>query len=262
MSLISSWTSLKRRPMNRLIEKTVFSGFVMAWRLAIWPTRISPSFVKPTTDGVSRLPSWLGMTVAVPPSMTATTEFVVPRSMPITLAMLCSCHWSCAASDRTRRGPSSRSAERDLDGHVELRVVRLHLVRSVLGPELFRDVTDTRRIGDRPRRPVDGDTLDGEADPRLLQHVLEPRAVRPLHRQQEQDVAVLDEPHRARRLTARCPPGDSELHFVGLGQRVLEFGEAHGILPGRRGCGGRRQAGMRAALVTAAMRVSASQGPS
>src|SRR5215471_7421891 len=141
-SLISWRTSSYRRPMKRLIEKTVFSGFVMAWRLAIWPTRISPSFAKPTTDGVSRLPSWLGMTVAVPPSMTATTEFVVPRSMPITLAMLCSCHWSCAASDRTRRGPSSRSAERDLDGHVELRVVGLHLVRSVLGPELFRDVTD------------------------------------------------------------------------------------------------------------------------
>ena len=38
-------------------ENTVFSGFVMAWRLATWPTRISPSFVKPTTDGVSRLPS-------------------------------------------------------------------------------------------------------------------------------------------------------------------------------------------------------------
>ena len=73
--------------MNRLIENTVFSGFVMAWRLATWPTRISPSFAKATTDGVRRLPSRFGMTVGVPPSMTATTEFVVPRSMPITLAM-------------------------------------------------------------------------------------------------------------------------------------------------------------------------------
>src|SRR5438552_555328 len=74
--------------MKRLIEKTVFSGFVIAWRLATWPTRISPSFVKATTDGVRRLPSWLGMTVGLPPSMTATTEFVVPRSMPITFAMI------------------------------------------------------------------------------------------------------------------------------------------------------------------------------
>ena len=73
--------------MKRLIEKTVFSGFVMACRLATWPTRISPSFVKATTDGVRRLPSWLGMTVGLPPSITATTELVVPRSMPITFAM-------------------------------------------------------------------------------------------------------------------------------------------------------------------------------
>jgi len=40
-----------------------------------------------TTDGVSRLPSWFGITVGLPPSITATTEFVVPRSMPITFAM-------------------------------------------------------------------------------------------------------------------------------------------------------------------------------
>src|SRR4051812_39753733 len=43
-----------------------------------------------TTDGVVRAPSWLTMTTGCPPSMTATTEFVVPRSMPITFAMLMS----------------------------------------------------------------------------------------------------------------------------------------------------------------------------
>ena len=73
--------------MNRLIEETVFSGLVTACRLAIWPTRISPSFVNATTDGVVRLPSWLGMTTGLSPSMTETTELVVPRSMPMTLAM-------------------------------------------------------------------------------------------------------------------------------------------------------------------------------
>ena len=73
--------------MNRLSEKTVFSGFVTAWRFATWPTRISPSLVKATTEGVRRLPSWLGMTIGLPPSITATTELVVPRSMPITLPM-------------------------------------------------------------------------------------------------------------------------------------------------------------------------------
>src|SRR5438552_4298318 len=73
--------------MKRLIEKIVFSGFVIACRLATWPTRISPSFVNAATEGVRRLPSWLAMTVGSPPSTTATTELVVPRSMPITFAM-------------------------------------------------------------------------------------------------------------------------------------------------------------------------------
>src|SRR6185369_9047414 len=73
--------------MNRLIENTVFSGFVIACRFATCPTRISPSFVNPATEGVSRLPSWFAITVGLPPSTTATTELVVPRSMPITFAM-------------------------------------------------------------------------------------------------------------------------------------------------------------------------------
>ena len=39
-------------------------------------------------DGVSRAPSRLLMTFGWPASITATTEFVVPRSMPITLAIV------------------------------------------------------------------------------------------------------------------------------------------------------------------------------
>src|SRR5262245_61637068 len=74
--------------MSRFTAKTVFFGFVSAWRLAIWPTSRSPLAVKPTMEGVVRAPSWLGMTWAAPPSMTATQEFVVPRSMPITLPTL------------------------------------------------------------------------------------------------------------------------------------------------------------------------------
>src|SRR5687768_5209346 len=90
--LVSSLTSPILRPMNRLMENTVFCGFVTAWRLAIWPTRRSPSFVNPTTDGVVRPPSELGMTTGSPPSITETTEFVVPRSMPITLSAIASSH--------------------------------------------------------------------------------------------------------------------------------------------------------------------------
>src|SRR5580704_14591482 len=71
--------------MNRLIEYTVFSGFVIACRLATCPTRRSPPLVMATTEGVVRAPSWLGMTVGSPPCITATTELVVPKSIPIIL---------------------------------------------------------------------------------------------------------------------------------------------------------------------------------
>ena len=73
--------------MKRLMEKMVFLGLVIAWRRATWPTRRSPSLVNATTDGVVRPPSALGMTTGSPPSITATTELVVPRSMPMTFAM-------------------------------------------------------------------------------------------------------------------------------------------------------------------------------
>src|ERR1700730_149335 len=65
----------------------VFSGLVMLWRLAGWPTRTWPSSVKATIDGVVRPPSAFSMTLALFPSITATQEFVVPRSIPIAFAM-------------------------------------------------------------------------------------------------------------------------------------------------------------------------------
>src|SRR3989454_925604 len=73
--------------MNRLAEEMVCSGLSTAWRLASWPTRRSSVLVNPTTDGVKRLPSLLMITVGFPPSITATTEFVVPRSMPTAFAI-------------------------------------------------------------------------------------------------------------------------------------------------------------------------------
>ena len=71
--------------MRRLTAKTVFIGLVMAWRLAICPTSRSPLSVKATTEGVVRLPSTLAMTLGSPPSMMATQELVVPKSMPMGL---------------------------------------------------------------------------------------------------------------------------------------------------------------------------------
>ena len=69
----------------------MLAGLVTAWRLASWPTRRSPVLVKATTDGTVRPPSADAMTVGSPPSMTATTEFVVPRSMPMILPMVRGC---------------------------------------------------------------------------------------------------------------------------------------------------------------------------
>src|SRR5438093_13478501 len=74
--------------MRRLTAKNVFSGLVTAWRLAGWPVSRSPSSVKATIDGVVRIPSAFSMTFGVLPSITATQELVVPRSIPMTLPMV------------------------------------------------------------------------------------------------------------------------------------------------------------------------------
>src|SRR3990172_1677578 len=57
----------------------------MACRFATWPTSRSPLLEMATTEGVIRPPSAFGMTAGSPASITATQEFVVPRSIPITL---------------------------------------------------------------------------------------------------------------------------------------------------------------------------------
>src|SRR5215211_5720445 len=79
--------SSKRRPIRRFTANTVLSGLVTAWRLAGWPISRSPSLVKATVDGVVRAPSLFSMTFGLPPSMTATQLLVVPKSIPMTLAI-------------------------------------------------------------------------------------------------------------------------------------------------------------------------------
>src|SRR5436305_5460405 len=66
----------------------VFSGLVTAWRFAGWPVIRSPSSEKATIEGVVRMPSAFSMTFGVLPSITATHELVVPRSMPMTLPIV------------------------------------------------------------------------------------------------------------------------------------------------------------------------------
>ena len=106
--LLSSLTSANLRPMKRLIEKIVFSGFVTAWRLATWPTSRSPSLPNATTEGVVRPPSAFAMTAGSPPSKMATTELVVPRSMPITLLILRVLLERRSVSCAARQGDASR----------------------------------------------------------------------------------------------------------------------------------------------------------
>src|SRR6202049_1877215 len=95
----SESTSANLRPMNRLIDETVFSGLTAACRRARLPTRRSPDFVKATTEGVVREPSEFGITTGSPPSMTAMTELVVPKSIP-TVFGICQLFLQARASAR------------------------------------------------------------------------------------------------------------------------------------------------------------------
>jgi hypothetical protein len=55
--------------------------------LADAPTKISPSSWYAMMDGVVRAPSAFSITLVVLPSMMATHELVVPKSMPMILPM-------------------------------------------------------------------------------------------------------------------------------------------------------------------------------
>jgi len=80
--LISSVTSSNFLPINLFAEKIVLIGLVIACLFAGVPTIIFPSFPA-TIEGVVLFPSAFGITFASQPSINATQEFVVPRSIPI-----------------------------------------------------------------------------------------------------------------------------------------------------------------------------------
>src|SRR3569623_970113 len=90
MRWMSFWTSFSSnlRPIRRLTAYSVFFALVTACRFADAPTRISPSSWYATIEGVVRAPSLFSMTFGVLPSMMATQEFVVPRSMPMIRPMM------------------------------------------------------------------------------------------------------------------------------------------------------------------------------
>src|SRR5690554_220051 len=70
------------------MELIVLVGFVTAWRFAGSPTLISPPSTNAITEGVVLFPSALGITTGSLPSITATQELVVPKSIPIILLII------------------------------------------------------------------------------------------------------------------------------------------------------------------------------
>ncbi len=76
--------------MNLFTEKIVFCGFVIAWFRATRPTKRSPFLFTATTEGTSLSPSADGITIGSPPLITAATELVVPKSIPIIFAIISS----------------------------------------------------------------------------------------------------------------------------------------------------------------------------
>src|SRR6185295_13282179 len=97
------------------MANSVLTGLVTAWRLAGRPTRRSTSPVNATIEGVVLAPSEFSRTWGLPPSITATHELVVPRSIPMTLAMLL-CPLSCGRPS----GPDRIGARPSLEGPHDL----------------------------------------------------------------------------------------------------------------------------------------------
>ena len=71
--------------MSLLAAKIVSPAFVTACLFAGCPTNFSSFSKKATTEGVVLAPSVFSKTLACEPSIMATHEFVVPKSIPITL---------------------------------------------------------------------------------------------------------------------------------------------------------------------------------
>jgi len=102
-----------------LTAKKVRSGLVHRLALAGWPTRRSPSSLKATMDGVVRMPSavlddFRGSCLPI----TATHEFVVPRSIPMTFShgphiLLFAAGW-LGPDGATNPNPPKQSHTRDI----------------------------------------------------------------------------------------------------------------------------------------------------
>src|ERR1035441_1221974 len=137
-------------PMCRLTERMVRSTLVTACRLATSPTSTSAFLAKATTEGVVREPSALAMTVGSPPSRMATTELVVPRSIPTARAMRspCVCVKLSSSGSSLRGERAAQAAE---------------VVGPGCGPR--RDVLGFHHLDPDDHRSVRGPVLPDVRDP-------------------------------------------------------------------------------------------------
>lgn len=103
MSFCTSASS-NLRPISLFVAESVFCAFVTACLFAGIPTNLSPSAVNATTDGVVLEPSEFSITLGVFPSIYATHELVVPKSMPMTAPL--------TASDLNKKISRMRMSER------------------------------------------------------------------------------------------------------------------------------------------------------
>eukprot|EP00967_Tisochrysis_lutea_P079027 scaffold107944_cov18-Tisochrysis_lutea.AAC.1 len=116
------------------------------------PTRRSPPLVKATTEGVVRLPSALAMIVGLPPSIAATAELVVPKSMPTTCvyvyrgsSIVCDgaverVHWGRVVGLRGLGAPTCCSKETHTDtgeaaGHKQQEHTQIHIHTRLLAQQ-------------------------------------------------------------------------------------------------------------------------------
>jgi cell division protease FtsH len=127
--------------------------------------------------------------------------------------------------------PISRSADRDLESDVPLRVVLPHPVDAVLLPESLDDVGDPGLVLDRLRAGAKLGAVGRQSDLWVLHRVSVPVAVRPGDRKEQEPLALLHEPDRTGALATGLAPGDGQLDLVAVLKRVPEVFSGHRSQP-------------------------------
>src|SRR5262249_34521274 len=119
----------------------------------------------------------------------------------------------------------------NLDGDIELRVVRFYIPRAIFGAEALDHLLHF--IGVRNGRRLTGGlrAVGSQAYRWRLQHVLVPLAVRSHYREQKELGALPDEPNRMGDCTSSDATGCGELDLVSVHNGLLELCVCHVQVP-------------------------------